>query len=84
MGPFRFATKGFALPALSVLVAACSETTIPVSCVEQGRWHARGASFGGIESAEARSAQAEAQSRSSFAGTLGPLKLIAAARRPRT
>jgi hypothetical protein len=31
---------------VTVLVAAQSETRIPVSCVEQGRWHARSASFG--------------------------------------
>ena len=30
---------------VTVLVAAGSETRIPVSCVEQGRWHARSASF---------------------------------------
>jgi ARG and Rhodanese-Phosphatase-superfamily-associated Protein domain len=30
---------------VTVLVAAESETRIPVSCVEQGRWHARSASF---------------------------------------
>jgi len=31
---------------VTVLVAAHSETRIPVSCVEQGRWHARSAFFG--------------------------------------
>jgi ARG and Rhodanese-Phosphatase-superfamily-associated Protein domain len=31
---------------VTVLAAARSETRIPVSCVEQGRWHARSASFG--------------------------------------
>jgi hypothetical protein len=31
---------------VTVLVAARSETLIPVSCVEQGRWHARSAFFG--------------------------------------
>jgi hypothetical protein len=31
---------------VTVLVAARSETRIPVSCVEQGRWHARSGSFG--------------------------------------
>ena len=31
---------------MTVLVAAQSETRIPVSCVEQGRWHARSAFFG--------------------------------------
>ncbi len=31
---------------VTVLVAAQSETRIPVSCVEQGRWHARSACFG--------------------------------------
>jgi ARG and Rhodanese-Phosphatase-superfamily-associated Protein domain len=31
---------------VTVLVAARSDTRIPVSCVEQGRWHARSASFG--------------------------------------
>jgi hypothetical protein len=31
---------------VTVLVAAQSETRIPVSCVEQGRWHARSAFFG--------------------------------------
>ena len=31
---------------VTVLVAARSETRIPVSCVEQGRWHARTAAFG--------------------------------------
>lgn len=30
---------------VTVLVAARSETPIPVSCVEHGRWHARSASF---------------------------------------
>src|SRR5919197_3058470 len=30
---------------VTVLVAARSETRIPVSCVEQGRWHAHSASF---------------------------------------
>jgi hypothetical protein len=30
---------------VTVLVAAGSETRIPVSCVEQGRWHARTANF---------------------------------------
>jgi hypothetical protein len=30
---------------VTVLVAARSETRIPVSCVEQGRWHTRSASF---------------------------------------
>jgi hypothetical protein len=30
---------------VTVLVAARSETRIPVSCVEQGRWHARSARF---------------------------------------
>jgi ARG and Rhodanese-Phosphatase-superfamily-associated Protein domain len=30
---------------VTVLVAAQSETRIPVSCVEQGRWHARSANF---------------------------------------
>jgi len=30
---------------VTVLVAAQSETRIPVSCVEQGRWHARSAFF---------------------------------------
>ena len=30
---------------VTVLVAAGSETRIPVSCVEQGRWHARSAAF---------------------------------------
>jgi hypothetical protein len=30
---------------VTVLVGAKSETRIPVSCVEQGRWHARSASF---------------------------------------
>jgi hypothetical protein len=31
---------------VTVLVTAQSETRIPVSCVEQGRWHARSAFFG--------------------------------------
>lgn len=31
---------------VSVLVRARSETRIPVSCVEEGRWHARSAAFG--------------------------------------
>src|SRR5436190_20789891 len=31
---------------VTVLVAAKNETRIPVSCVEQGRWHARSANFG--------------------------------------
>ena len=31
---------------VTVLVAAQSETRIPVSCVEEGRWHARSAAFG--------------------------------------
>jgi ARG and Rhodanese-Phosphatase-superfamily-associated Protein domain len=31
---------------VTVLVAAQSETPIPVSCVEEGRWHARSFSFG--------------------------------------
>jgi ARG and Rhodanese-Phosphatase-superfamily-associated Protein domain len=31
---------------VTVLVAAQSETRIPVSCVEEGRWHARSFSFG--------------------------------------
>lgn len=31
---------------VTVLVAAESETRIPVSCVEQGRWHARSTFFG--------------------------------------
>jgi hypothetical protein len=31
---------------VTVLVAAQSETRIPVSCVEEGRWHARTSSFG--------------------------------------
>src|ERR1051326_8950651 len=30
---------------VSVLVPARSETKIPVSCVEEGRWNARGAQF---------------------------------------
>ena len=30
---------------VTVLVAAASETRIPVSCVEEGRWHARSATF---------------------------------------
>jgi hypothetical protein len=30
---------------VTVLVAARSETRIPVSCVEEGRWHARSAAF---------------------------------------
>jgi ARG and Rhodanese-Phosphatase-superfamily-associated Protein domain len=30
---------------VTVLVAAQSKTRIPVSCVEEGRWHARGAAF---------------------------------------
>jgi hypothetical protein len=33
----------------SVLVAARSRTTIPVSCVEQGRWHYRTRQFGSSE-----------------------------------
>jgi hypothetical protein len=31
---------------VTVLVAAGSKTAIPVSCVEEGRWHARSAAFG--------------------------------------
>ncbi len=31
---------------VTVLVSAQSETRIPVSCVEEGRWHARSVSFG--------------------------------------
>jgi hypothetical protein len=30
---------------VTVLVPAASETTVPVSCVEEGRWHARSAAF---------------------------------------
>ena len=30
---------------VTVLVPAGSETTVPVSCVEEGRWHARSAAF---------------------------------------
>jgi len=30
---------------VTVLVAACSETRIPVSCVEEGRWASRSAAF---------------------------------------
>jgi hypothetical protein len=36
---------------VTVLVAAQSETRIPVSCVEQGRWHARSAFFGAAQHA---------------------------------
>src|SRR3954451_5326082 len=30
---------------VTVLVPAASETTVPVSCVEEGRWHARTVGF---------------------------------------
>lgn len=36
---------------VTVLVAAQSEMRIPVSCVEQGRWHARSAFFGAAQHA---------------------------------
>jgi hypothetical protein len=36
---------------VTVLVAAGSETRIPVSCVEQGRWSARSAAFGAAQHA---------------------------------
>src|SRR5207244_4154352 len=36
---------------VTVLVAAQSETRIPVSCVEQGRWHARSTFFGAARDA---------------------------------
>ena len=39
---------------VTVLAAARSETRIPVSCVEQGRWHARSASFAAARSMRGR------------------------------
>jgi len=55
---------------VTVLVAARSETRIPVSCVEQGRWHARSAFFGAARHAaypELRRRKAEQLSPSPLA-----------------
>ena len=34
---------------VTVLVPAASEKTVPVSCVEEGRWHARSAAFADVD-----------------------------------
>lgn len=55
---------------VTVLVAAQGETRIPVSCVEQGRWHARSAFFGAARHAaypELRRRKAERLSASPLA-----------------
>jgi hypothetical protein len=44
---------------LTILVAAASELVVPVSCVERGRWHARGSEFS--EGASMHFAAARAQ-----------------------
>jgi hypothetical protein len=59
---------------VTVLVAAQSETRIPVSCVEQGRWHARSAFFGAARHA----AYPELRRRKAERLSAGPLERGAA------